>query len=262
MEAAGIVDAVGDGVTEAAVGDRVVYTMRPGAYAEYATVEAWKLAPIPSGVSTETAAAAMLQGLTAHYLAYSTFPLQEGQTALIHAAAGGVGLLLVQMAKQCGARVIGTVGTPEKAELAGQAGADDVILYRDVDFEGAVNQLTGGTGIDVVYDSVGEPTFAKGLNLLKPRGYMVLFGQAGGQVAPLDPQILNQKGSLFLTRPSLGHYILDRSELLDRCADLFGWIADGRLDVRIDRTFALAEAPDAHRYMEGRRTKGKVILLT
>lgn len=262
MEAAGEVDAVGAGVTEVSVGDRVGYTMQPGAYAEYGVVDAWKLAPLPDGIDMQTAAAVMLQGLTAHYLANSTFPLEPGHTALIHAAAGGVGLLLVQMAKRRGARVIGTVGTEEKAELARAAGADEVILYREVDFEAAVTDLTGGEGLEVVYDSVGEPTFAKGLNLLKPRGYMVLFGQAGGQVDALDPQILNQKGSLFLTRPSLGHYILDRDELLARCDEMFGWILSGELNVRIDQTFALADAADAHRYMEARKTKGKVVLLT
>lgn len=261
MEAAGVVDAVGPDVTEVAVGDRVAYTMQVGSYAEAAVVPAWKLAPLPDAVSMEAAAAVMLQGLTAHYLTRSTFPLQPGNVALIHAAAGGVGLLLVQMAKQCGARVIGTVSTEEKAALARAAGADDVILYSQVDFAQAVVDLVGPHALDVVYDSVGQDTFDKGLDLLKPRGYMVLFGQASGPVAPVDPQILNQKGSLFLTRPSLGAYILDRAELLARTDDLFRWIADGALDVRIDQTFSLADAPDAHRYMEARQTKGKVVLV-
>ena len=261
MEAAGVVDAVGPDVTEVAVGDRVAYTMQAGAYAEAAIVPAWKLAPLPDAISMETAAAVMLQGLTAHYLTRSTFSLQPGNIALIHAAAGGVGLLLVQMAKQCGAHVIGTVSTEEKAALARAAGADDVILYSQVDFAQAVVDLVGSHALDVVYDSVGQDTFDKGLDLLKPRGYMVLFGQASGPVAPLDPQVLNQKGSIFLTRPSLGHYLLDRAELLQRCADLFGWLESGSLHVRIDQTFALADAPDAHRYMEARKTKGKVVLV-
>lgn len=261
MEAAGVVDAVGPDVTDVAVGDRVAYTMQAGAYAEAAIVPAWKLAPLPDAISMETAAAVMLQGLTAHYLTRSTFPLQPGNIALIHAAAGGVGLLLVQMAKQCGARVIGTVSTEEKAALARAAGADDVILYSEVDFADAVVDLVGAHALDVVYDSVGQSTFDKGLDLLKPRGYMVLFGQASGPVAALDPQVLNQKGSLFLTRPSLGHYVLNREELLQRCNDLFNWLENGTLHVRIDQTFALADAPDAHRYMEARKTKGKVVLV-
>ncbi|MEZ4559201.1 MAG: quinone oxidoreductase [Caldilineaceae bacterium] len=261
MEAAGVVDAVGPDVTDVAVGDRVAYTMQAGAYAEAAIVPAWKLAPLPDAISMETAAAVMLQGLTAHYLTRSTFPLQPGNIALVHAAAGGVGLLLVQMAKQCGARVIGTVSTEEKAALARAAGADDVILYSEVDFADAVVDLVGAHALDVVYDSVGQSTFDKGLDLLKPRGYMVLFGQASGPVAPLDPQVLNQKGSLFLTRPSLGHYVLNREELLQRCNDLFNWLENGTLHVRIDQTFALADAPDAHRCMEARKTKGKVVLV-
>ena len=260
MEGAGIVDVVGDGVEVVRPGDRVAYTMQPGAYAEYAVVPAWKLAPIPDAVSTEVAAGAMLQGLTAHYLTRSTFPLQAGQTALVHAAAGGVGLLLVQMAKQCGARVIGTVSTAEKAALAKAAGADEVILYSQVDFEAAVQELTNGQGVEVVYDSVGVTTFLKGLNLLRPRGYMVLYGQASGPVDPINPQILNQKGAIFLTRPSLGHYLLDRAELLARSGELFGWIQAGQLDVRIDQTFHLSDVGKAHEYMQARKTKGKVLL--
>ena len=261
MEAAGTVDAVGSDVTEVVVGDRVVYTMLPGSYAESAVVPAWLLAPIPNNMSFEQAAAIMLQGLTAHYLTESTFPLKEGNIVLIHAAAGGVGQLLVQMAARKGARVIGTVGTEEKAELARAAGADDVILYTEVDFATAVVELIGEHGLDVVYDSVGQSTFLKGLDLLKPRGYMVLFGAASGPVEPFDPQILNQKGSLFLTRPSLGAYIQTRDELLARCADLFSWIESGLLKVRIDQTFDLADAAEAHRYMEARKTKGKVVLI-
>lgn len=261
MEAAGVVEAVGPGVSEVAVGDRVVYTMLPGSYAEYAVVPAWMLAPMPDALSFAEAAAVMLQGLTAHYLTESTFSLQRGQTALIHAAAGGVGQLLVQMAARRGVRVIGTVSTEEKAALAHAAGAADVILYTEVDFEEAVVELVGDNALDVIYDSVGQSTFLKGLNLLRPRGYMVLFGAASGPVDPIDPQILNQKGSLFLTRPSLGAYIRDRAELLARCADLFGWIETGVLQLRIDATFALAEAAEAHRYMEARKTKGKVVLI-
>ena len=203
----------------------------------------------------------MLQGMTAHYLARTTYPLQPGHTALIHAAAGGVGLLLVQIAKMCGAQVIATVSTQEKAALAREAGADAVVLYSQVDFEEEVMRLTDRQGVEVVYDGVGQSTFSKGLNLLKPRGYMVLFGQASGRVEAIDPQVLNQKGSLFLTRPSLGHYILTRAELLQRTGDLFDWLTTGKLKVRIDQTFPLAKTADAHSYMEMRATKGKVLLI-
>lgn len=261
MEGAGVVDAVGAGVTDVQPGDRVAYTMERGAYAEYAVLPAWKLVKLPDAVSFQQAAAVMLQGLTAHYLSVSTYPLQPGHTALVHAAAGGVGLLLVQMAKRRGARVIGTVSTQEKAELVKQAGADAVILYTEQDFEAETRQLTDGKGVDVVYDSVGLTTFDKSLKCLKPRGYMVLYGASSGPVPPFDLQRLNAGGSLFVTRPSLGHYIADRAELQGRCDAVFSWIAAGELDVRIDQTFALAGAPDAHRYMEARQTKGKVLLL-
>ncbi len=261
VEAAGVVDAVGPDVSEVKPGDRVAYAMQRGSYAEYAVVPAWLLVPIPEGVDTQQAAAVMLQGMTAHYLAFSTYPLRAGDTALIHAAAGGVGLLLVQLAKRCRARVIGTVSTEEKARLAREAGADEVIRYTEVDFEEEVKRLTAGRGVDVVYDSVGKTTFDKSLNCLRPRGYMVLYGQASGAVPPLDPQVLNAKGSLFLTRPSLGHYIADRTELLQRAGDLFRWMQAGELWVRIDRTWPLAEAADAHRYMEARQTKGKILLI-
>lgn len=261
VEAAGVVDAVGAGVSEVKPGDRVAYAMQQGSYAEYALVEAWKLVQIPNGLETRQAAAVMLQGMTAHYLSHSTYPLKPGDTALIHAAAGGVGHLLVQMAKRLGARVIGTVSTEEKARLAREAGADEVILYTQTDFEAETRRLTDGQGVDVVYDSVGKTTFEKGLNCLKRRGYMVLFGQSSGPVPPLDPQVLNAKGSLFLTRPSLGHYVTDRAELVGRTSDLFAWIAAGELRVRIDQTFPLAEAAEAHRYLEGRKTKGKVLLI-
>lgn len=260
VEAAGVVDAVGPGVTEFQPGDRVAYAMQLGAYAEYTVVPAEKLVKVPEGVDLNTAAAIMLQGMTAHYLVYTTYPLREGETALVHAAAGGVGHLLVQLAKRKGARVIGTVSTEEKARLAREAGADEVIIYTQTDFEAEVKRLTEGRGVDVVYDSVGHDTFEKGLNCLRLRGYMVLYGQSSGPVGPFDPQILNAKGSLFLTRPSLGHYVATREELLWRAGDLFRWLQGGELTLRIDRTFPLAEAAEAHHYLEGRQTKGKVLL--
>ncbi len=261
MEAAGVVDAVGAGVTEVRPGDRVAYAMQQGSYAEYAIVPAWKLVPVPDEIDGRSAAAVMLQGMTAHYLTHSTYPLQPGDTALVHAAAGGVGLLLVQLAKRRGARVIGTVSTEEKARLAREMGADEVILYTQADFEAEVRRLTQGRGVDVVYDSVGRATFDKSLNCLRPRGYLVLYGQSSGAVPPLDPQVLNAKGSLFLTRPSLGHYAATREELLGRAGDLFRWMAAGELVVRVDQTYPLAEAAAAHRYMEGRQTRGKVLLI-
>lgn len=261
VEAAGIVDAVGPDVDQVKPGDTVAYAMQPGAYAEYAVVPAWKLVPVPEAIELEQAAAVMLQGMTAHYLALSTFPLQPGHTALVHAAAGGVGTLLVQIAKRRGARVIGTVSTEEKAALARQLGADEVILYTQVDFEAEVKRLTDGRGVDVVYDSVGRDTFDKSLNCLRPRGYMVLYGQSSGAVPPIDPQILNARGSLFLTRPTLAHYAATRDELLWRAYDLFQWMTTGELKVRIDRSFPLANAADAHRYIEGRRTRGKILLI-
>ena len=261
QEAAGVVDAVGEGVTEVRVGDRVVYASVQGAYAEYAVAPVERLVPIPAGVSFEQAAAAMLQGLTAHYLAYSTYPIRPGDTAVVHAAAGGVGRLLTQIAKRCGARVIATASTEEKAALARSGGADEVIRYTEEDFAAATRRLTGGKGVDVVYDSVGKTTFDQSLSCLRPRGYMVLYGQSSGPVPPLDPQILNAKGSLFLTRPTLGHYIATREELLWRTRDLFGWSAAGELDVRIDVTFPLDQAAEAHRYLEDRQTKGKVLLI-
>ncbi len=261
QEAAGIVDAVGAGVTEFQVGQRVAHTSQPGSYAEFAVVPASVLVPIPDGVDTRTAAAVMLQGMTAHYLAMSTYPLKKGETALIHAAAGGVGQLLVQIAKRQGARVIGTVSTEEKARLAREAGADEIIFYTQTDFAQETRRLTNGTGADVVYDSVGKTTFEGSLNSLRPRGYLVLFGQSSGAVPPMDPQILNRKGSLFLTRPTLVNYIASREELLWRSDDLFKWIKDGDLKVRIDTTFPLSAAADAHRYMEGRQTRGKVLLI-
>jgi len=228
MEGAGVVDAVGEGVTEVKTGDRVAYAMVPGSYAEYAVVPAAKLAPLPSNVDAKTAAGLMLQGMTAHYLTRSTYPLKRGETALIHAAAGGVGLLLVQTAKIAGARVIGTVSTEAKAQLAKEAGAEEVILYTQADFLTEVKRLTDGRGVDVVYDSVGATTFDKSLDCLRPRGYLVLFGQSSGPVAPVNPGTLVSKGSLFLTRPSLAHYTLTRTELLERANDLFNWTATGK----------------------------------
>ena len=261
VEGAGVVESVGPGVSGLKPGDRVAYAMERGTYAEYALVPAWKAVPVPEGVSNEQAAAVLLQGTTAHYLSHSTYPLGEGDTALVHAAAGGTGQLLVQMAKLRGARVIGTCSTEEKAALARAAGADEVILYTQEDFEEATKRLTGGRGVDVVYDSVGKATFEKGLNCLRPRGYMVLFGAASGPAEPIDPQILNPKGSLFLTRPGLGHYLADREEIAARTGDIFGWLASGQLKVRVDQRFPLAQAAEAHRYLEGRQTKGKVLLI-
>jgi NADPH2:quinone reductase len=260
-EAAGVVEMVGPGVSDLRPGERVAYVGEPGAYAQYAVVPTWRVVKLPDALDTRTAAAVMLQGLTAHYLSHSTYPLQPGQTALVHAAAGGVGQLLVQMAKRRGARVIGTVSTEDKAQLARSLGADEVILYTRDDFEAETRRLTGGRGVDVVYDSVGKTTFEKGLGCVRTRGYMVLFGQSSGAVPPLDPQVLNARGSLFLTRPTLAHYIATRDELVQRSGDLFRWIAIGELHVRIDRTFPLAGAAEAHRYLESRQTHGKVLLL-
>ncbi len=261
MEAAGVVDAVGDGVTDVASGDRVAYAMNMGAYAEYALVNSWQLVKLPAGIDFQTGAAAMLQGMTAHYLAYSTFPLRAGETALVHAAAGGVGLLLIQVAKMIGARVIGTVSSDSKAVLAKQAGADHAILYDKEDFEKSVKELTEGRGVDVVFDSVGKATFDKGLNCLRRRGMLVLYGQSSGPVPPFDLNHLNAKGSLYVTRPSLGHYVATREELDWRANDILSWIADGRLKIRIDRTFSLKDAAEAHCALESRQTSGKVLLL-
>jgi NADPH:quinone reductase len=259
-EGAGAVEDTGPDVEGVRRGDRVAFAMVPGTYAQYAVVKAAEVVPVPDGVSAEQAAAVMLQGMTAHYLALSTYPLAEGDACLVHAAAGGVGHLLVQIARMRGTRVIGTASTPEKVELARTAGAHEVIPYTEVDFQKETRRLTGGRGVDVVYDSVGRDTFDQSMRSLRPRGYLVLYGQSSGAVPPSDPQLLNRHGSLFLTRPSLGHYIADRQELLWRAGDLFDWLAAGKLEVRVDRTFPLAEAAAAHRYLEGRRTKGKVLL--
>jgi NADPH2:quinone reductase len=261
MEGAGVVDAVGPGVSGLNVGDRVAYPLTMGAYAEYAVLPAARVVVVPAGIELETAAAAMLQGMTAHYYALSTYPVKAGDKALVHAAAGGVGQLLVQVIKLRGGWVVGTVSTEEKAQLAKEAGADAVIRYTEQDFEAEVKRLTDGRGVDVVYDSVGKTTFDKSLNCLRPRGTMVLCGQASGAVPPMDPQVLNQKGALYLTRPTLGPYIATRDELVQRANDIFGWIQEGKLKVHIDRRFPLAQAADAHRYMEDRQTKGKVLLI-
>jgi NADPH2:quinone reductase len=261
VEAAGTVQALGPEASGLREGDHVAYTGPLGAYAEYAAVPAWRLVKLSGRTDTRTAAAAMLQGMTAHYLSHSTYPLKEGDVALIHAAAGGVGLLLVQMAKMRGARVLGTVSTEEKARLAREAGADEAILYTKADFEAEVKRLTGGRGVQVVYDSVGKTTFEKSLNCLAPRGYLVLFGQASGPVPAFDPQVLNQKGSLFLTRPTLGNYTATPEELTARAGDVLGWVASGRLRLKIDSSLPLAEAAEAHRRLASRGTSGKLLLV-
>jgi NADPH2:quinone reductase len=260
-EGAGTVESIGAGVSEVAPGDRVAWCMHRGSYAEYAVAPSAMLVKIPLHVSFETAAAAMLQGMTAHYLTHSTFALKSGDTCLVHAAAGGTGSLVVQMAKMLGARVFGTVSTEEKARIAREAGADETILYTHHDFEPEVKRLTAGRGVDVVYDSVGQTTFAKSLDSLRPRGMLALFGQSSGPVPPFDPNILNGKGSLFLTRPSLGHYLLTRQELEWRAGDVLQWIDSGKLRLRIDRTYPLGEAAAAHRDLESRRTAGKLLLI-
>ncbi len=261
QEAAGVVSAVGAGVTDPKVGDRVVYASILGAYAEYAVVPADRVVVLPEGVTTRQAAAVMVQGMTAHYLACTTYPLKTGDTCLVHAAAGGVGLLLCQVASRRGARVIGTVSTREKAALARDAGARDVILYTEQDFEAEAKRLTGGLGLQVVYDSVGKTTFEKGLNCLTRRGMMVLYGQSSGPIGSFDPQVLSQKGSLFLTRPTIAHYIATRAELVTRAGEVLSWVKSGTLKLRIEHEFSLAEAAEAHRALEARKTTGKVLLI-
>ena len=260
-EAAGTVVQIGSAVSEVKVGDRVTSPSFAGSYAEFSLAPAERLLVLPAGVATRLAAAALLQGLTAHYLACSTFPLDSTHTCLVHAAAGGVGLLLCQIAHLRGARVIGTVSTEEKAALARQAGADEVILYTRQDFAAETRRLTGNAGVHVVYDSVGRTTFAKSLDCLAPRGMLVLYGQSSGPVGPVDPQILSAKGSLFLTRPALGHYVASRADLLARASAVLGWMSDGSLKVRVAREFHLSAAADAHTELEARRTAGKVLLI-
>jgi NADPH:quinone reductase len=261
QEGAGVVTALGADVKSLKAGDRVAWCGLHGSYAEYAAVLADRLVPIPPGVTDQQAAAAMLQGMTAHYLSHDTYPLKRGETALVHAAAGGVGLLLVQMAHNIGARVIATVSTDEKAKLAREAGADEIILYTQADFEAETKRLTDGKGVHVVYDSVGKTTFDKGLNVLRPRGFMVLFGGSSGAVPPFDLIQLSQKGSLYVTRPTLFQYIATREELMARSSAVFGMMAAGKLKLRIEHTYPLAEAQQAHRDLEGRKTTGKLLLL-
>lgn len=261
QEAAGVVTEVGSEVTTVRAGDHVAYTSVMGSYAEYAAVPASRLVKIPDGLDFEQAAAAMLQGMTAHYLLHSSYPLQRGETALIHAAAGGVGLLLVQMAKRIGARVIATAGTQEKAQLARDAGADECIVYTEADFEAETRRLTDDKGVHVVYDGVGKATFDKDLDVLRPRGYLVLFGGSSGAVPPFDLIKLSQKGSLFITRPTLAHYTATREELEWRANDVLQSIARGDLKLRIHKTYPLAEAAQAHRDLEGRKTTGKLLLI-
>ncbi len=260
LEGAGVVSAVGQGVTEVKVGDRVAYSSNPASYAEKVVVPSARLVKLPGALKFQDGAAVMLQGMTAHYLCHSTYPLKAGETALIHAAAGGVGLLLIQMAKALGARVIGTVSTEDKAQLARQAGADHVVNYAEQDFEAEVSKITGGAGVEVVYDSVGKTTFDKSIASLKPRGYMALYGQASGPVPPVPVSVLNSK-SLFLTRPGLAHYTRTRDELLQRAGDVLGWVSSGKLKLHIHGEFPLRDAPEAHRQLAGRLTTGKLLLI-
>jgi NADPH2:quinone reductase len=259
-EGAGTVDAVGRGVSGLREGDRVAYSSIPGGYAEYTLLPAERAVKLPPGLSDRQGAAAMLQGMTAHYLAVDTYPIQRGDTVLVHAGAGGVGQLLVQVAKKRGARVLATVSTREKAERARAAGADQVILYTEEDFEEAVRRLTAGAGVQAVYDSVGKTTFRKSLACLARRGMLVLFGQSSGPVEPVDPALLVRRGSLYLTRPSLVDYVPDRDSLQRRAGEVLGWVADGSLRLEIGRVLPLAQAAEAHRLLAGRRTVGKLLL--
>lgn len=260
MEGAGVVEAVGEGVTEIAPGDRVAYAMQRGSYAQYAIVPAWQLVKVPAGLGLDLAAAAMLQGMTAHYLTHSTFPLQNGQTCLVHAAAGGAGQLVIQLAKKRGARVIGTVGSDEKAAIASDCGADEVINYNQQDFVAETRRLTENKGVDVVYDSVGASTFMGSLDCLRPRGMMVTYGNASGPVPAIEPLLLNQKGSLFLTRPTLAHHCANRDELNWRAGDVLGGVASGALKLQIHQTYPLSAAAAAHEDLAGRKTTGKLLL--
>jgi NADPH:quinone reductase len=261
LEGAGTVTAVGSGVTDVKAGDKVAFTGIPGAYAQFTAVPAARLVVLPQGVSTKQGAAIMLQGMTAHYLACSTYPLKKGDACLVHAAAGGVGLILCQIARLRGARVIGTVSTEEKAKLAREAGADETILYTKQDFAAEVKRITGGKGLQVVYDSVGKDTWEGSLDCCAPRGMIALYGQSSGPIGMIDPQVLNTKGSLFLTRPSLNAYIATREELQQRATELFGWVREGKLKLRMEFEFPLKDAAEAHRALEGRKTTGKVLLI-
>jgi NADPH2:quinone reductase len=260
-EGAGVVDAVGPEVDNVQPGQRVAWAMTPGSYAEWAVIPAWRAALLPDSIRCQDAAAAMLQGMTAHYLVRGTYPVQAGDTVLVHAAAGGTGLLLVQAAKHLGARVIGTVSNQEKARLVKEAGADETILYTEKDFLEETRRITEGRGVDVVYDSVGQSTFERSMGCLRPRGMLVLFGQSSGPVPPLDPNVLSRKGSLFLTRPSLATYTSTPEELAERTAELLHWIAVGAVKLRIDSTFPLADAAEAHRRLQSRASSGKILLL-
>ena len=261
LEGSGTVEEIGGNVSEVRKGDRVAYAGVAGTYAEYSLVPADRVVKIPDSLDFKQGAAAMLQGMTAHYLTHRTYPIKAGDTALVHAAAGGVGLLLVQIARRLGAQVFGTVSTKQKAELAREAGADEVILYTEKDFEKEIKTLTAGKGVNVVYDSVGKTTFEKSLNCLAPMGYLVSFGQSSGKIDGFDPAVLGAKGSLFLTRPSLFHYIADRAGLEKHADEVLGWVASGELRLRVERTFELSEAPEAHRLLAGRKTSGKVLLI-
>ena len=261
MEGAGIVDKDGKNSFGIKEGDRVAYAMNIGSYAEYAIVPAWKLVKVPDEIDFKIAASLMLQGMTAHYLTHSTFPLKKNNIILLHAAAGGVGLLLIQMAKKLGTRVIGTVSTEEKARLAKEAGADEVINYTKENFEEKARKITNGNGVDVVYDSVGKNTFEKSLNCLKPRGMLVSFGQSSGAIENFNPAVLSQKGSLFLTRPTLSNYCANREELLWRANDVFSWINSGKLKIKIHKEFRLSEAKEAHEELEGRKSAGKILMV-
>jgi len=260
QEGAGVIEALGEGVTGFSVGDRVAYTSVVGSYAEYAAVPTKMLVKVPEGIDLKVAAGALLQGMTAHYLTHSTFPLKKGDTALVHAAAGGAGLLIVQMAKALGAKVIGTMSTEAKAEIARKAGADETILYTTQDFEAEVKRITDGKGVDVVYDSVGVTTFLKSLSCIRPRGMMVSFGQSSGPVGPIEPLLLSQRGSLFLTRPTLAFHIATPEELAWRAGDVLNGIASGKLNIHIEKTYKLADVQQAHRDLESRKTTGKLVL--
>ena len=261
MEGAGVVDKVGLGVSDVKEGDRVAYAMNIGSYAEYSIVPAWKIAKIPDGINAKTACAAMLQGMTAHYLTHSTFKIKKNDIILLHAAAGGVGLLLTQIAKNIGAKVIGTVSTEEKAKIAKEAGADEIINYTKENFEEKVKKITDGNGVDVVYDSVGKATFLKSLNCLKRRGLLVSFGQSSGAIPEFNTRILSEKGSLYLTRPTLADYASDKEEILQRTKDIFSWINYKGLKIRIHKEFKLSEAKKAHEELEGRKSSGKILLM-